>query len=219
MIQIYRDPHYIESFTIYGERHSGTKFLEQCIKKTFNLPLTYSLGFKHWFGFTRPEKILMNRQILVFGIIRHPYDWINSFFNMPHHVPKCNRVNIHSFLTSEWYSIDKESNEILYDRNFTTAPKPIRYKNIFELRQQKCLYLSETLPLFAKNYILLSYEFLMSSNSRIMKMINERFHLKICGSPPQIISKPKTIPEPHIKNIIDANIDWSLESVFGFFPR
>lgn len=219
MIHIYRDPHYIKEFSIYGERHSGTNFLEGCIKQTFEIPLTYSLGFKHWFGFTKPESILFNRQILFFGIVRHPYDWISGFFNMPHHIPKCNKNNILNFLQNEWYSVDRDNQEIIGDRNFSNRFNPSRYRNIFELRQQKCLYLYETMPMLAKNYILLSYEFLLSHNNKIMQMIGERFQLKKIGHPPPVLQKSKVILDPHIKYLVDSNIDWATESLFGFYPR
>ena len=65
MIQIYRDSHFIEKFSIYGERHTGTKFLEESIQSTFNIDITSFFGFKHWMGFTKPEIITYkNRGVL-----------------------------------------------------------------------------------------------------------------------------------------------------------
>jgi hypothetical protein len=219
MIQIYRDPHYIEKFSLYGERHSGTNFLEQTIKQTFEIDSTFFFGHKHWMGFANPSKILYNRQVLFFGIIRHPYDWISGFFNMPHHVPKQNKSNFQNFLLNEWYSVDKYQKEILHDRNFNTKPDPIRYKNIFDLRENKLLFLSETMPQIAKNYVLVNYEFLIKYQNKFINLISNRFNLLKKNDPPKPITKNKYLLDPKVKDIIDKNINWDLESTFGYEPR
>jgi hypothetical protein len=219
MIQIYKDPHYIEKFSLYGERHSGTNFLEQTIKQTFEIDSTFFFGHKHWMGFANPSKILYNRQILFFGIIRHPYDWISGFFNMPHHVPKHNKHNFQNFLLNEWYSVDKYQKEILNDRNFNTQPNPIRYKNIFDLRENKLLFLSETMPIIAKNYVLVNYEFLVKHHDKFIELISNRFNLIKKNHPPKPITKHKYVLDSTVKDIIDKNINWDLESTFGYEPR
>jgi hypothetical protein len=220
MIQIYRDPHFIDKFAIYGERHSGTKFLEETIKKTFEIDITQFFGFKHWMGFANPDKITYwDRGILFFGIVRHPYEWLNSFFNLPHHVPKHNRVSFEKFLLNEWYSIDNNKQEIMVDRNYITRPDAVRYKNIFELRKLKIIYLSEIMPMIAKNYILTTYEFFIRYHNQFIKMVSDRFSLLKKNTPPKSFVKPNIILDQNIKNIIDSNIDWSVESIFGYAPR
>lgn len=220
MIQIYRDSHFIELFAIYGERHTGTKFLEESIKSTFSINITNFLGFKHWMGFERPEKITFwNRGVLFFGTTRHPYDWLNSFFKLPHHVPRQNRNTFENFLLNEWYSVDQNKQEILKDRNFLTEPNCIRYKNIFELRKIKLSYLTLTMPIIAKNYVLTTYEFMTEHHNQFIDLINKRFFLVKRGIPTTPIIRPKIVLDRNIKNIIDSNIDWSLESIFGYQPR
>jgi hypothetical protein len=220
MIQIYRDPHYIEKFAIYGERHSGTNFLEETIKKTFELDITHFFGFKHWMGFANPNKITYwNRGILFLGIVRHPYEWLNGFFNMPHHVPRHNRNSFERFLLNEWYSENLQRQEIMQDRNYTTQPNTVRYKNIFELRKLKTIYLSEIMPMIAKNYVLVTYEFFTKYHDKFVQMISDRFSLLRKNDPPKPFFKPNIILNENIKKIIDSNIDWSVESVFGYAPR
>lgn len=217
MIQVYRDPHYIHKFAIYGERHSGTKFLEETIKQTFDLEITKFFGFKHWMGFADPSSIrYKDRGILFFGIIRHPYDWISAFFNMPHHVPRHNRNKLEKFLLNEWYSVDNNGQEIIFDRNYLTK---LRYKNIFELRKFKTLYLADTMPLTAQNYILVTYEFLINHYDKFLNIVSDRFQLLKKGTGSKPFTKPQLILDNHIKKIIDSNIDWSVESVFGYTPR
>jgi hypothetical protein len=220
MIQIYKDPHYIERFAIYGERHSGTNFLQQTISQAFKIDITSFFGHKHWMGFANEAKISCNRQILFFGIVRHPYDWLNGFFKLPHHVPKCNQFFFEKFLLNEWYSIDNNKKEIMSDRNFTTKPNLVRYKNIFELRKTKINFLSETMPEIAKNYVLINYEFLVNYHEKFIKLISSRFNLPLINkSPVAPIYKNPIILDTKIKNIVDSNIDWSSELIFGYGPR
>ncbi len=82
MLQIFRSKYeWIFDYTIYGERHSGTNFLESCIKQQFGLDITYFYGFKHFFGWTKPEILTYKaRHTLFLGITRHPYDWNSSKF-------------------------------------------------------------------------------------------------------------------------------------------
>ena len=40
----------INNITIYGERCSGTNYLEQLIINNFNCSVTYNYGWKHFFG-------------------------------------------------------------------------------------------------------------------------------------------------------------------------
>lgn len=219
MLQLHKDPHFIEKFTIYGERHSGTNFVEQCFKSKFGLDITYFFGFKHWMGFCKPELISYRREVLFIGIVRNPYDWLLSFFNAPHHVPRDNCLNIKNFLTNEWYSLDHLNNEIMGDRNYTTQPNLQRYKNIFELRKQKCIYLSQIMPVIAKNYILLSYDNFLKNYDNFLNIIKNAYHLKTVGNPPTLIPKNSLEIDPNIKKIIDDNLDWAVEESLGFYKR
>ena len=41
----------LKKYTIYGERCSGTKYLEQLMDSNFDIKLTWEFGWKHFFGF------------------------------------------------------------------------------------------------------------------------------------------------------------------------
>lgn len=220
MLQLIRSKYeHIFNFTIYGERHSGTNFLEQCIRLQFGLDITYYHGFKHWFGFTKPESISCDRHTLFIGIVRNPYDWILAFYNAPHHVPIQNAIKLENFLQNEWYSVDFHNKEILRDRNYSTLPDLKRYKNIFELRKQKSIYLSQIMPIISSNYILFSYDAFLYNHYTYLDLIGQRFDLKTIGKAPEVFMKPTTELSPKIKDIIDSNIDWSVENSIGFFKR
>lgn len=219
-MQLYRDPHYIHNFTIYGERHSGTKLLEQCINTRFGLNATYFYGFKHWYGFTRPEIISYHRETLFIGIVRNPYDWLGAFYTGPHHVPRSNLTKFSSFLSNEWYSVDNYNNEILHDRNFLSNKPYTRYKNIFEMRKIKARYLYETMPVIAKNYILLSYEDILRNATNLFNIIGRAYNLKIVGNLPEIYAKSRYTysTDYDSKNLINSNLDWETEINLGYYP-
>lgn len=214
MLQLFRSKYeHIFNFTIYGERHCGTNFLESCVKKKFGLDITYFYDFKHFYGWSKPESITYRgRHTLFLGITRNPYDWILAFQRYPHHVPKEN-IPFPNFLLNEWYSV-KGKTEILEDRNYKDKTK---YKNIFEMRKEKLIFLSETLPVLANNCVLLSYDDLRYSHTKILNIIGSRFNLKTIDDPPPFLGKDPIELTPEIKAIIDSNIDWDIESYFGYF--
>lgn len=220
MLQLFRSKsEYIFNFQIYGERHSGTKFLQQSIKDTFQIPETSFFGHKHWMGFAKPERIAYERHTLFVGIIRDPYDWILALYDLPHHIPQCNRSNFHNFLFNEHYSIHQNGAEVLHDRNFTKVNKP-RYKNIFELRSNKAKYLNEIMPEIASNYILVTYESLLENLNNIINIISSRYNLLKKGNPPS----PKPIYKRNFssideQNFVTLNIDWNTETKLGYYPR
>ena len=56
----------ITKVTIYGERCSGTTYLENIITKNFNVEITWDYGWKHFFGFNDLVKL---RKTDVYSII------------------------------------------------------------------------------------------------------------------------------------------------------
>ena len=46
----------ITKYTIYGERCSGTNYLEDIISKNFNVEITWRYGWKHFFGHNITDK-------------------------------------------------------------------------------------------------------------------------------------------------------------------
>ena len=147
----------IKKITIYGERCSGTNYLESIMKNNFEIDITWNYGWKHFYGF---NDYLNSDNVLFIGIIRNPFDWINSLFIDKHHIPH-HLNNIHDFLNKEFWSIhdNRELGEIMEDRNIFTKE---RYKNIFELRYIKIKYLLEILHTKVKNCIIIKYEDLIN---------------------------------------------------------
>ena len=164
----------LKYFTIYGERCSGTNFLENAIKENFELNITWKYDFKHFFGQKDFKNTEDEDKTMFIGIIRNPVDWIDSFYNRKHHIPSKNRINIDTFLFNEFYSILDNGNEIIEDRNMITKK---RYKNIFECRFIKNNFLIETMPKKVKNYLLIRYEDLYKNYDTVLGYLEHKFGL------------------------------------------
>lgn len=220
MLQLYCSRSaYVDKFTIYGERHSGTNFLEQCIKNRFGLELTYFFGYKHFFGWTKPETISYHKlslHTLFIGIVRDPYEWIMANFNSPYHYDPERPRDANTFLLGEWYSVNQYGGIISEDLNFMTKQ---RYKNIFDMRTTKYKYLAEIMPAITPNYVLFSYDTFLKNHDNYLNILQNRFSLKKIGEAPKPIIKNSYSVNPEIKDIIDNNLDWKLEQSLGFSKR
>jgi hypothetical protein len=172
----------ITHFKIYGERCSGTNYLENVILKNFKATLSEKYEYKHFFGFEDQELVNSDNTLFI-CIVRHPIKWINSFYRNMYHLP-LKYMNIdknekrYKFLNDEFWSFYDDSGknlntskEIMADRNIYTHN---RYKNIFELRFTKLKYLIEDLPKKVKNYIFIRYEDLYSNFNFVMNQIKNK---------------------------------------------
>ena len=166
----------LKKYTIYGERCSGTNYLQNIMNLNFNIKLTHEYGKKHFFGF-QDEKLKKSDDTLFICIVRNPVDWVNSLYREKYHIAKHLRKNIADFLNKEFYSYnDKHSglidgSEIIEDRNIYTGK---RYKNIFELRHTKIKWMMEELPNKVKNYIFIKHEDLLYDFKNTLLKINEK---------------------------------------------
>lgn len=170
----------INNVTIYGERCSGTNYLEQLIINNFNCSVTYNYGWKHFFGMHSLDD---SDDTLFICITKNLCDWLNSLYDNPHHlsIKKIKKLSenerIDMFLNKEFYSIHDDINdpryntEIMEDRHIYTGE---RYKNVFELRHIKHKYLLEDLPNKVKNYIFIKYEDLINNFETTMNLIKNK---------------------------------------------
>ena len=176
----------IKNFTIYGERCTGTNYLELLIEKNFGLPVTWDYGWKHYFGFSN---LSSSNETLFLGIVRHPLDWINSFWNQPHHVVYCAKQDKDSFLNEKIWSIyDNGDTENKHDfgkdipESYHLVEKNRPYDNIFELRKVKAEFLFHSMPFMVQNYHFLRYEDLKNNLDNTLNIISNKFSLKFLNS-------------------------------------
>ncbi len=170
----------ISEFCILGERCSGTNYLQRLIELNFGLKITHRYGHKHFFGFSNYQN---SDNVLFIGIVRDPFQWLESLNQKKHHFPWHLRKNIKQILTQPYYSIYdsredhgvKFNTEILEDRNMYTRE---RYKNIIDLRNMKNKFLMEDMKNKVKNYILIKYEDLSTNTFDELEKIRSEFGLK-----------------------------------------
>ena len=138
----------LNKFTIYGERCSGTTYLEQIINLNFKADITWEYGWKHFFGF---HDLTNSDDTLFICIVRNPYDWINSFYKYQYHLP-IQFKNKFNFLNNEFYSINKNLKpKFKYNSLITLIKKNLEKTTapgIFSHRQASST-LSGTLRYFA----------------------------------------------------------------------
>jgi hypothetical protein len=226
-------------FTIYGERCSGTNFLRKVIVDNFNLELTHlpnvDYAWKHFFGHEKNQAAIQSStDVVILSIVRNPIDYFVSFFKSPHHQSSERIVDFETFLTSEFYSINKEG-ELLTDRYFEQNCR--RYKNIFEMRAVKNRFLALTIPKLTANCYLVQYERLKNDSEAVLVEISAKFRLTP-KQQPFIIERRRVAPRgtswdvfdivdspigenyvvesPKCKEIILSNLDFSAERIVGY---
>jgi hypothetical protein len=205
----------MKKVTIYGERCSGTNYLEELLLLNFNVEIVWTYGWKHFFGH---DDLSHSDDTLFIGIIRNIEDWINSLYREKHHLPEVLTKTVDTYLSNTFYSVDVENNneiERMTDRNIDTGE---RYKNIFELRLVKNKFLIEKMPKLVKNYCLITYDELVGNflsimhklrdcNLKIKDNINFPLNVTYFKKEKNIIFKKKTniIPSDKIKKKIIEN--------------
>jgi nicotinamide riboside kinase len=235
----------IKKIIIYGERCSGTNFLENAILENFDVEISWEQGSKHFFCFNNHDKRNFDDTLYI-GIVRNPIYWINSFSKELHHVPEINRQNLKNFLFNEFYSVNDEIETapklqtILFNNKpqkiyrYTTMREDLnyitnkKYKNIFELRKIKNQYLMDVMPTKVKNYILINYEKLLTNYEETLEFIKNKFNLtqkhdtfkkiiKYKNSDTYNFVRQRQITlSPFIINIIWKNLDIIQESSLGY---
>jgi len=177
----------LKKYTIYGERCSGTNYLENIININFDVKITWEYGWKHFFGF-QDDKLKNSDDTLFICIVRNLPDWIKSFYRDMHHLPLKYKNNmseeekIDEFLNKEFWSFNDDNmnrdtkKEHMIDRNIYTGE---RYKNIFELRHTKIKWILEDLPNKVKNCIFIRYEDLINDfDKTLLKIKDKGFEVK-----------------------------------------
>jgi len=158
----------IYKFQIFGERCSGTNYLENLLIANFDC---YNVNKydKHFF---RDEKYENDEDILFICVVRDIRKWINSFYRTPHYLEYMGNITKEHFLNEP--IISKKDNIILDYNIFTNEI----YKNIFEMRHIKLHYMVYTLPKKVKNYILIRYEDIINNFNDTMDKFKIFFKVK-----------------------------------------
>jgi hypothetical protein len=201
----------ITEYTVLGERHSGTNWLQRLVASRLNIPLTWRFGSKHFIDSLNPNLMAAANSTLFICITRNIYDWIGGFFKLPHHVDRSIALNIDKFLLKEW------KNECFDNHFFHKTP----YKNIFDLRANKLLFYFSFLPNIVDNVLIIRYEDLMINPEIIVSFISENFNIPKTSKKYSSLTIPRKKSHYRFNNrilqIIDNNTDWSIEYYYKYY--
>jgi len=168
---------------IYGERCSGTNYLECLISENLKgVQIRWDFGWKHFFSNVNAG----NAADCLFVIIyRNPFDWLSSLHKNPWHAaPDLRGLAFSDFIRKEWWCIwDEQANKSLNDRGYGTemlferCPETHqRFTNVIQMRTAK-IRDWESLRDRVKNSIYITYEDLSASPEGFINTISERFRL------------------------------------------
>lgn len=198
------DNYSIKNFTIYGERHSGTNWLEKSIIKNFHIPITWDYDWKHFFGCCNWSKLNNAQNTLFIGIVRNIYGWASGMKKIPYHLESNNIYNI-----KPWKSIDINCDTHWYDKK--------QYLDIFDMRHNKIEFLYLYMPYLVDNYIFIRYEDFIRYNNQILTTIASIFNLKKFDSKIQPdINKLQIHLHCNDISLINHNAIWNTENLIGY---
>ncbi|MGB0661008.1 MAG: hypothetical protein ACPGNV_12640 [Mangrovicoccus sp.] len=133
----------LDSFQVFGERCSGTSYVERLIAKNTPLSATRRYGWKHGF----PTMLAIPSSVLVVGVVRHAIDWTLSLYSRPWHSKKqLQKQDYSGFIRTPWHSYvdrmdyfhgssaDDLGQPLLLDRHPITGTA---FANILDMRQAK----------------------------------------------------------------------------------
>jgi len=196
----------IENIKIFGERNSGTRFIQELIKKNVKkiniLSPDYNrgTGWKHGTPKLNKFKNIINKTLFVF-IIRDLEPWLKSMYKTPHHLKKSD--NIKSFLNNKIISIDGKPN---HDVNIY---KQETNKTIFELRYYKINSYINTFKK-VKNAIIVNLENLKQDNGKnFINTLHDKFQIAISSNIHPIFKKFSGNGTDNVDNaiiILDSDI-------------
>lgn len=124
----------MKTFSLIGERCSGTNWVQLLITRNFEITETRYPGFKHWPDYCKPRP----KNHITIYLIRNAVDWLGSFYKSPHYVKKTRAQSMYAFMyTIPFVSMRSLTEEVKQDKNLETNQP---YKNLWDMRASKHSY-------------------------------------------------------------------------------
>lgn len=230
----------IKNIQIFGERCSGTNYLERLIKTNFGVRVTSDFGFKHWFldGISPRSRTNLTTDLeqkrslddsddtLFLCLLRSPYDWLRSLYKKPHHTVLPDDLKFGEFVRMPWVSQDQVKRNAAWRKNRGEELYFIEEaQNICELRSQKIEHWLE-LKKIVKNVEFLKYEDLSRNPGLLIEIVS---HHGISTKEDGFINvteyksenkryEPTRYPRISRKDMgfINSQLNWALESTIGY---
>lgn len=223
----------IEFIQIFGERCSGTNYIENLICKNYQVSITYAFGWKHWYidfkQFANANVSCEN--VLFIVIVRNPYDQLRSLSLEPHHAPFHYNISFSDFLRREWKSYESEHHTWFHpdinERNKCIKEGVLieHESNVCTLRNKKNKNFLE-LKNYVKHFLVINYEDILFNYTSIT--IIEDFNIQRRTNNIINITNQKGIHDETFKmkeyNLIEENdilfinttLDWYVENKLGY---
>jgi hypothetical protein len=172
----------LSTFKIYGERCSGTNFVETLIGSNFP---KFRRGRRYnWekHNFVNPPYAL--DETLAVVVVRDVFDWLKSLHRSPHQVDYWYRdVDFSGFLRHEWSStfngflipnqqdLNVRFKELMYERHPVTGE---RIENVVELRNLKLASQLKVRKLY-RNWVIVRFEEVRAEPEALVEHIAQTF--------------------------------------------
>jgi hypothetical protein len=190
---------------IYGERNSGTNFLEKLLRRNLlhvNIEgghFTNRMGWKHSFLYKNIVKKFKKKTLFIF-LIRDLEPWLKSMYKNPYHIIR--RRNIKEFIRKPILPRDKRPrNPMNWDMRERSNIVSIRYGKILS-------YLGAMSHM--ENYLFLNLGDLQKNYGKVLEFISRNFNIKKREKVIPILKHTKTktnmqnrnynLDLPHIRN-------------------
>lgn len=174
----------IEFFQIYGERNSGTNYLDKILRSAVSLdanrvlgstpksknPHGHVFGFKHWFVDDQCLQQTSAENTLFVVVFRHPLFWIRSMIQRPYQAQRHVGLEPGEFIRRQWYA-EENGKEMMIERDPLSGD---RFSNIMALRvakNQHFLALEDRV----ENFMLTRYEDLLSDPCSLLQAIADKY--------------------------------------------
>ena len=216
---------------IFGERCSGTNYLERLIRLNYPLCVTSAFGKKHWM--IGDYSIFRNCDDTLFiVIVRNPLTSLQSLALQPHHAPFHYRLPFSTFIRKHWLSYDGSNMPHLWFEEDERKRLSIATKeNEIENEENICALRAKKIRSFlavkelVRNFVLIRYEDLRADFRKISiieqfgiaprkELVNEKTYKGGGGA----VYQPKVYAKIGDEDIrfINKHLDWELEESLGY---
>lgn len=187
-------------FQIFGERCSGTNYLEHLLKHNFGDDcITWEFGHKHWY--IDHDKIKSSpsiKETVFIAIVRNLRDWLHSFFNNPHHLS--NRAkDIRTFMTQPCVSLVERPEE----HNNVFHLRASKLQDLYKLRDETCV----------PNILYIRYETIRDDPVKFIEYVSRTYNINMIHSDVQMVTSYKGLGRKEYTPSHYRKFYWSEESL------